>query len=142
MKVVPCGWVPCPPVIDLLRLSRYMNQLEQRQSEDAAGITAGFSLRRWGRLHGGWAAAVLLIASAPACWAQWMNFTKNATPLPGAPLHTRLTKAVADMDGDGRDDIIRMSLDGSVAILRQQASGVWQLQQLAPSGTQPLATMV
>ncbi len=50
-------------------------------------------------------------------------FVDASTKLPNPNFRTWLQKGVADMNADGRDDIVRADLSGNFYILKQQADG-------------------
>jgi ASPIC and UnbV/FG-GAP-like repeat len=105
-------------------------------------LAQGTVLRATGVLACGATLGLGLFALASVASAQVAGFTLSPATLPGSPAHTFLTKGIADMDGDGRDDIVRHSMDGTVAILRQSQVGSWTLVSLPSSGISPIATVL
>lgn len=69
------------------------------------------------------AVAIVTVTVAARPTATGLTFRDGTSSLPGGAVHSGVAMGIADMNGDGRDDLVRLSGGREVLIETQQANG-------------------
>lgn len=72
----------------------------------------------------------LLLLLLPFVATAQVNFSDQSAMLPNPTFKSWLQKGVADMNADGRDDIVRADQQGNFFVLKQQTNGAFMEQPL------------
>ncbi|WP_020600287.1 CRTAC1 family protein [Spirosoma panaciterrae] len=87
---------------------------------------------------------ITLLFCGLSSWAEaQLSFRNTSSTLPGSSFRGLWTKAVVDVNGDGRDDIVRTRFPSSdLFVVYQQANGSFRSDSLRQLPAIPLSTVV